>query len=198
MEAVMVKVVVSASAVAAVRAEKALGDKFKREEAARSTLEQAADETAAAVVTARDAGVPWARITELLGGIKRQSAVERVRRWEARGKGGRLASFEGTAIDVPDPGPGAGVWGWASVRAAAAEGAKLAGDAERRNLLAENAAPGHIVATVRAVQLAALTAAADAIDAAAARCALTGAEADAIARDTAAGYLPEGRTAAGA
>lgn len=193
----MVEAKASASAVAAARAERALTEAYRGEAKLRAQLEEGTDRTAASIVTARDAGVPWEAICAAMGGISRQTAVERVRRAEARAAGGRRASYEGTTVNAPDPGDGAGAWGWQAVRTAAEQGARLAGDAERRVLLAENVDPGLIVAGVRRVQLAALHAAADAVSAAEALQPMTEARAAAVARDAAAGYLPEGRSAAG-
>jgi hypothetical protein len=193
----MVEAKASASAVAAARAERVLTEAYRGEVKLRAQLEEGTDRTAASIVTARDAGVPWEAIRAAMGGISRQTAVERVRRAEARAAGGRRASYEGTTVTAPDPGDGAGAWGWQAVRTAAEEGARLAGDAERRVLLAENADPGLIVAGVRQVQLAALHAAADAVSAAEALQPMTEALAAAVAWASAAGYLPEGRSAAG-
>lgn len=187
----------SASAVAAARAERALTDAYRREMKLRAQLEEGTDRTAASIVTARDAGVPWEAICAAMGGISRQTAVERVRRAETRATGGRRASWEGTTVTAPDPGDGAGAWGWQAVRTAAEEGARLAGDAERRVLLAENVDPAQIVTEVRQVQLAALNAAADAVEAAERAQPITEGQAATVARDAAAGYLPDGRTAAG-
>lgn len=184
--------------VARVRAEAALAKAFKAEAARRAALATAVEETAAAIVIAREAGVPWAAVQKALGGVGRAAAVERVRRSEARAAGGRLASYEGTSIRAEDPGEGAGAWGWATTREGAEEGAELAGAAERRALLAEGTGPTGVLEGVRAVKRTALRVAELAIEKAEAQGPLSGPKARELAKVAAAGYLPPGRTVAGA
>lgn len=178
---------VSAVAADQARAERALREAFRDEQNKKAASRAAVDATAAAVVNAHDAMVPWSVITDALGGVARQSAVDRVAAWERRQRGQRSGSFDGTTTHAE---PGTGLWAIATVRAAAEDGAALVGAAIRRIMLEQNQDPGQIVAAVRAGQVGALLAAADAVTAADPD-SLDEAAAAKLAREVAAGFQPE-------
>ncbi|WP_137725823.1 hypothetical protein [Prescottella subtropica] len=174
-------------------AETVLRDAVRRERKLREHVNEAMDVTAAAILNAREAGVPWQTIRSAFGGVTRQSLVERVQRFEARQAGTRSASWEGTRIDVPDDGGAAGAWRFVTVRKAAVEGAELAAAAVRRAQLADGTEPREVTTVVRRVGVAAVEAGRVAVEAAEglAGTRLTPEEAALIARTAAAGHLPD-------
>ncbi|WP_420878940.1 hypothetical protein [Rhodococcus sp. (in: high G+C Gram-positive bacteria)] len=174
-------------------AETVLRDAVRRERKLREHANEAMDVTAAAILNAREAGVPWATIRAAFGGVTRQSLVERVQRFEARQAGTRSASWEGTRIEVPDDGGTSGAWQFVSVRTAAVAGAELAAAAVRRAHLADGTEPREVAAVVRRAGVGAVDAGRAAVEAAErlAGTQLSAEEAALIARTAAAGYLPD-------
>lgn len=127
-----------------------------------SDVDDASTRLAAAIVTARETGVPWRQVTTAAG-MAQQPAIRLVRRIEAGGRGDTTPIWRGTR-PAPAGHTGEGPWRWPTVRTAVTRAATAAGDELRRRMLLDGADPTRITTAVTAVRTHAQQAAIHAVE----------------------------------